>query len=205
LNAASGALTWNTFLNGVSSDASTTSFALATDSLYVYMAGYSTSAWGSPMRAFTGNPDAFAARISLISGNLIWNTFLGASADEFVLGLAVDGSGNTYVTGYSNTPSFADPIIDYWWKNDAFVARLDATGARVWSTFLGGNLDDFGYQHLAHRRGPLRHRQQRLILGFAAAAVHRRRQRRLRRQARRRHRRWWNTFLGGTEAISATA
>ena len=145
LNAASGALTWNTFLNGVSSDASTTSYALATDSLYVYMAGYSTSAWGSPMRAFTGNPDAFAARISLISGNLIWNTFLGASADEFVLGLAVDSSGNTYVTGYSNTPSFADPIIDYWWKNDAFVARLDATGALVWSTFLGGNLDDYGY------------------------------------------------------------
>lgn len=82
------------------------------------------------------------------TGKLAWNTFLGGNAVDFGLGVALDRSGNIYVSGYSNA-SWGAPIRpwtqgydQYPNRNDAFVAKLDPNGALVWNTFLGGGGTD---------------------------------------------------------------
>ncbi len=118
-------LTWNTFLGGVSFDEG---YGVAVDGNgNVYVTGYSYATWGSPVHAFSGSSDAFAAKLNS-SGNLIWNTFLGLSSGS---GIAVDGSGNVYVVGTSSA--------------NAFVAKLDSNGNLTWNTFLGGSAEDEGH------------------------------------------------------------
>jgi len=69
-------------------------------------------------------------------------------------GLAVDSSGNAYITGYTNSASFPTTSGAYqttegdspgslgFTPHDAFLTKLNPTGAIVYSTFLGGNGED---------------------------------------------------------------
>jgi hypothetical protein len=69
---------------------------------------------------------AFAAKLGP-SGSLTWNTFLGESGGDASQGIAVDGSGNVYVTGYSVADwgtTWATGPGDY----AAFAAKLDSSG-----------------------------------------------------------------------------
>ncbi|MDD8026568.1 MAG: SBBP repeat-containing protein, partial [Acidobacteriota bacterium] len=135
-----GNLTWNTFLGGSGSDVGN---GIAVDgSNNVYVGGSSDATWGSPKRAFVSNDDAFAAKLDS-GGNLTWNTFLGGSSSDFGLGVAVDGSNNVYVGGYSNA-TWGSPIRAYTSNSDAFAAKLDSGGNLTWNTFLGGDDADFG-------------------------------------------------------------
>src|SRR5439155_889588 len=65
------------------------------------------------------------------------------------LGIAVDATGNAYVTGVTTSSNF--PIVVAFQPTlqggrDAFVAKVDVTGSSlVYSTFLGGEADDFGF------------------------------------------------------------
>jgi hypothetical protein len=95
-------LLWNTFLGGSGTDVGR---GIAVDgSGNAYVTGSSDATWGSPVRAYTAGADAFAARLDS-SGALLWNTFLGGSGDDVGYGIAVDGSGNAYVTGDSSATS----------------------------------------------------------------------------------------------------
>ena len=101
------------------------------------MTGESNFTWGSPVRAHAGGYDAFVAKLNT-NGDLIWNTFLGNDRADYAIGLTVDGSGNAYVTGISSAP-WGSPVQAHsgFNDNDAFVARLDASGNLIWNTFLG--------------------------------------------------------------------
>jgi len=142
LNSA-GVLTWNTFLGGTGGDIA---YSIAVDgSGNVYVSGESGGSWGSPVRPYTGIfGDAFAAKLTS-AGVLTWNTFLGASGAEGAQSIAVDGSGNVYVAGYSDG-TWGAPVRAYTaGPFDAFAARLTSAGALTWNTFLGGTGSDFGY------------------------------------------------------------
>ncbi len=143
INGPDGVLYWNTFLNGSGADDTSSASALAVNSGGVYLAGSSEQSWGTPVRAFTGAPEGFVQMLAL-DGILSWNTFVGGSADDFILGMSVDASGNSYVTGYSNQP-WGYPKNAYTGKNDAFAAKLNYNGSLLWSTFLGSDLNDYGY------------------------------------------------------------
>jgi len=54
---------------------------------------------------------------------LSWNTFMGSSNIDYGKGIAVDGSGNVYVTGYSEG-TWGNPIDAYAGGYDAFVAKI---------------------------------------------------------------------------------
>jgi hypothetical protein len=136
----SGALLWNTFTGGVGNDEA---YSIAVDGGgSVYVAGYSTAPWGSPLRAFTGDRDAFAAKLNS-SGALVWNTFLGGSGEDGAHGIGLDGSGNVYLAGYS-TQSWGGPLHAHSGGWDIFAAKLNSSGALMWNTFLGGSGDESG-------------------------------------------------------------
>jgi hypothetical protein len=136
----SGVLQWNTFLGGASGDEG---HAIAVDgSGNVYVGGYSSANWGTPVRAFSTGFDAYAAKLNS-SGVLQWNTFLGSSSVDDAYSIAVDGSGNVYVSGYS-VATWGTPVRAKSLSDDAFAAKLNSSGVLQWNTFLGGNSDDAG-------------------------------------------------------------
>jgi hypothetical protein len=71
--------------------------------------------------------------------------------------VAVDAAGNTYVAGYTASVDFpitgtapqAAPAGSY----DAFVTKLDSTSTVVYSTYLGGSADDYGFSIAVDRAG----------------------------------------------------
>jgi hypothetical protein len=139
----SGALLWNTFLGGTGADNGS---GLAVDtSGNVFVTGQSDATWGSPVRSYSGWWDGFAAKLDG-SGALLWNTFFGASDGDWSRGIAVDTSGNSYMAGSSRVTwgSPVQPFIGSG-KNEAFAVKLDASGALLWNTFLGGLDDDNAY------------------------------------------------------------
>jgi len=89
------------------------------------------------------NDDVFVAKVDS-DGVLVWNTFMGGEQFNYGNGIAIDSSGNVYVTGdsYSNWGSPVNPYSGY---RDAFVAKLDSDGASVWNTFMGTPDTDSGF------------------------------------------------------------
>ncbi|HZG00927.1 MAG TPA: fibronectin type III domain-containing protein, partial [Chitinophagales bacterium] len=73
----------------------------------------------------------------------------GSGASEDGLGVAVDGSGNAYITGtFEGTANFnpagtANLVSEG--TRDAFVAKYNSSGSYQWATRIGGISDDFGY------------------------------------------------------------
>ncbi len=133
-------LTWNTFLGGAGDDSA---YSIAVDgSGNVYVAGYSSATWGSPVRAYTSGYDGFVAKLGS-SGTVLWNTFLGGSgANDFARDVALDASGNIYVAGQASA-TWGSPIRAFGGGlKDGFAAKLDSSGGLLWNTFLGGSGDD---------------------------------------------------------------
>ena len=89
------------------------------------------------------------AKLNPAGSALVYSTYLGGSSGDGGNGIAVDSSGNAYVTGYTNSTNFptANPLqAVYGGCGDAFVAKLNPGGsALVYSTYLGGSSDDRGY------------------------------------------------------------
>src|SRR5262249_4479641 len=83
------------------------------------------------------------------SGALAYSTYLGGVAAESGLGIAVDSSGNAYITGRANTgfPTTSGAYdTSHNGGDDAFVTKLNATGSALsYSTYLGGTQTDAGY------------------------------------------------------------
>jgi hypothetical protein len=135
-----GNLVWNTFLGGTSIDES--HGISLDDSGNIYVAGYSEATWGSPVNGFSGGWDAFVAKLDN-NGILVWHTFLGGAFDDYAVKIALDDSGNIYVTGSSDS-TWGSPVNGFSGGWDAFVAKLDNDGNLVLHTFLGSTLTDHG-------------------------------------------------------------
>ena len=98
-------------------------------------------------------------KLDATGSGLVYSTYLGGSDIDFGLGIAVDGAGSAYVTGYTASTNFPTTAGAAQTTNaggfiDAFVTKLDATGSGlVYSTYLGGSDSDFGLRHRRGRRG----------------------------------------------------
>lgn len=83
----------------------------------------------------------------VIDPTVTFTTFLGGSDSDYATGVAVDGLGNTYVTGvtYSGDFNVVGGIQGNRKGNvDAFVTKLGLEGAILFSTYLGGGDNDYG-------------------------------------------------------------
>jgi hypothetical protein len=89
-----------------------------------------------------------ASRPLVIDPVLGYSTFLGGSSNDQGFGIAVDSTGNAYVTGStvsSNFPVSSAPLrATRAGVTDAFVTKLSPGGTLLYSTFLGGSGDDAG-------------------------------------------------------------
>jgi hypothetical protein len=105
----------------------------------------------------TGN-DVYVTKLDRAGAALAYSTFLGGTTSDTGNGVAVDGEGRAYVTGFTASADFpATPNAhdsSHNGGNDAFVATLDRTGsALAYSTLLGGAGNDSGQGIAADENG----------------------------------------------------
>jgi hypothetical protein len=92
--------------------------------------------------------DAFVAKVNAAGTGLVYAGFLGGSSGDGGYGITVDDAGNAYVTGWTQSadfPAIVGPDLTHNGGNDAFITKVDATGAGlVYAGFLGGSSNDGG-------------------------------------------------------------
>jgi hypothetical protein len=153
LNPAGTALVYSTYLGGSDEDYGT---RIALDAQGdAYVTGY-TNSTDFPVQhalqaANAGGYDAFVTELSADGASLLYSTYWGGSSDDIGTGIAVDSSGNAYVSGYTDSPDF--PVTSGALQanygggvHNGFVVKFNSGGAALgYSTFLGGSGDDYAY------------------------------------------------------------
>ena len=152
LNSSGGGPLYSTYLGGQSNDQG---LGIAVDtSGNAYVTGLTQSSQ-FPVKSAAqstfggGTQDAFVAEFnpsgSPAANTLVYSTFLGGSLDDAGNGVAVDGSKNAYVVGQtdsSNFPTAAPTQSALGGGVDGFVSEISASGSLVFSTYLGGALNE---------------------------------------------------------------
>lgn len=102
----------------------------------VYISGY-TFDWlyGPPN---IRNDDIFIAKYDT-DGNQQWIKVFGTPGDDVGRGIAVDATGNTYLVGGISGPVDGQP---YAGSGDAFIAKYDPSGTRLWISLFGSPQGD---------------------------------------------------------------
>lgn len=144
-------LAFSSFLGGSAAEDEN---SIATDTAgNVYLAGSTTSSdlpvtAGVVQPAFGGRGsfggDAFVVKYDPRNNKILYTTYLGGTADDNGLGLAVDAAGSAYVVGQTDSKNFplSHPLQPSFGglTYDAFVAKLSPSGdSLVYSSYLGGS------------------------------------------------------------------
>jgi len=146
----SGLLLWCTYLGGSDWDIAF-DIAVAEDGS-CYVTGYTESNDFPVLNAYNntygGLGDAFVAKFAA-NGSFLWSTYLGGSKLDcgYIIVVTIDGS--CYVTGYTNSSDF--PTLNAYDSTfnggyiDIFVSKFSTNGSLLWSSYLGGNGNEWGY------------------------------------------------------------
>ena len=147
LSPSGDSLIYSTYIGGNGSDHG---LDIAVDSSgSAYVTGFTTSTnFPTTPGAFrtegAGGEDAFILKLNPSGTALVYSTYLGGTGQERGNGIALDPSGNAYITGKTTSVDF--PRSPLAFQNsirgfeDAYVAKLNASGsALAYSTYLGGS------------------------------------------------------------------
>jgi beta-glucanase (GH16 family) len=154
LTPAGNALVYSTYLggSGTNGDGGTGIAVDAAGSAYITGSTTSTNfPTQSPYQGTYGGGDfdAFVTKLTPTGNALTYSTYLGGSGQDQGSGIAVDGAGSAYVTGYTDSSNFPTQSPYQATKQgvvNAFVTKLTPTGnALAYSTYLGGSAEDYGY------------------------------------------------------------
>ncbi len=148
-------MVFSSYLGGSDTDSTG---AIALDSTgNVYVAGTTISPnfpTASPRQGtLAGGFDAFVTKFNATGSALVYSTYLGGGGPDVATGIAVDSSGNAFVTGYTKSTNFpvSSPLpgLDHLGgagAQNAFVTKLSSSGsALLYSTYLGGSGSDTAY------------------------------------------------------------
>ena len=146
------ALVYSTYFGGTGDDFGA---GIAVDgSGQAYVAGRTYSKnFPTTARAYQtiygGEGDAFVAKFDASGTTLIYSTYVGGDGYDEGTAIAIDGSGDAYITGTFYISSFPTTAGAFQTVNggafDAFVTKLNPAGsALVYSTYLGGITDEGG-------------------------------------------------------------
>src|SRR5262249_50708964 len=146
---ASGALVYSTYLGADGYDVGRSVAIDPSGNAYVtgyfYASAFPTTS-GAYQTVNRGAYDAFVSKLNPSGSALVYSTYLGGNGDDRALGIAVDPSGNAYVTGETGSSNFPTTTGAYQavfgGHYDAFVTKLNPSGSSlVYSTYLGGSPD----------------------------------------------------------------
>jgi hypothetical protein len=79
------------------------------------------------------------------SGQRLWATYYGGSLNDIGHSIGVDGQGNVFITGHTDSPDFPTQMngnaylqsfAGMW---DAFILKFNNSGALLWATYYGGS------------------------------------------------------------------
>ena len=101
---------------------------------------------------YNGNDDIFVAKVKADGTGLDYCGYIGGSGQEYVWGVAVDGEGNAYIGGETNSSQASFPVLvgpdlthNGWY--DAFVAKVKADGTGLdYCGYIGGTRNDYGHR-----------------------------------------------------------
>jgi Beta-propeller repeat/HYDIN/CFA65/VesB-like, Ig-like domain len=160
INPGTSSLVFSTYLGGSGSESAQ---SIAIDSVgSVYVAGNTSSSGfpvtnGASQATYGGQTDAFITKLAPGGTQMVYSTFLGGSGLDQANSIAIDSSGNAYITGFTQSSNF--PLSNALQRvlgitgaglcgttpcADAFVSQLGPSGNVVFSTFLGGSATDLG-------------------------------------------------------------
>ena len=145
-----GALIYSTYLGSNLDDFV---YGITFDSLGNYYVTGSTGGGSFPIinanqSTFGGGTyDAFLTKFNSLN-QIVFSTFLGGNSVEEAHDLITDSQNNVYLVG--NTQSGNFPVINEFnntnsGASDIFVAKYNSVGNLTYSTYLGGNFNDYGY------------------------------------------------------------
>ncbi len=150
LNSTGTVLFYSTYLGGSSDDFANSITVDTFGNPYVTGQTFSQDfPLALPVQAVKGGSyDAFITKLNFTGSTLLYSTYLGGSRDDPGTGIAVDASGNAYVSGYTASMDF--PVVNpiqgtHHGVLDAFIVKINAAGtAFVYSTYMGGSDSDLG-------------------------------------------------------------
>jgi uncharacterized repeat protein (TIGR01451 family) len=137
-------LVYSTYLGGSGFDAATAIAVNGTGNAYV--AGDTASVNFPIVNAFDSTPngsnDVFVAKLNPAGTALVYSTYFGGSGDDFVQGIAIDSTGNAYITGSTSSPNFPTKNAyqsAYNGAGDVFLSKIGPFGTNLlYSTYIGG-------------------------------------------------------------------
>jgi hypothetical protein len=146
-------LIYSTYIGGIYTDKG---YGIAADAFgNAYIIGQTNSSnYDTTSGAFQtvggGDYDAFVSKINSTGTNLIYSSYIGGSNDDIGYSIAIDGSGNAYITGETRSTNFPSTTGAFQTANagsyDVFVTKLNSTGsALIYSTYIGGSNVDQAY------------------------------------------------------------
>jgi hypothetical protein len=125
---------------GIAVDASGNIYTAGT---FYYTVDFDPGAGTTYLTSVASSRDIYITKMDP-SGNLLWAKAVGGGDTEGVTDIALDGSGNVYITGaYSSTSADFDPGTGTYTlgtansSNDIYILKLDASGNFVWANAIG--------------------------------------------------------------------
>jgi hypothetical protein len=121
----------------------------------LYICGYTPSSsfpttTGAYDQTHNGSDDGFISKFNSNGSSLIYSTFIGGSAADYIYWMSVDNTGEVYACGETSSLNF--PVTSGVFGGtkstgtDAMIFKLNASGgALIYSTYLGGNGNDYAY------------------------------------------------------------
>jgi len=150
LNSTGTGLVYSTYLGGSGFEDDFAAIAIdAVGNAYVTGRTNSSDFPTTPGAFQTTGWGAFVTKFNSDGTALVYSTYLGSGINDGTSGIAVDASGNCYVTGVTLSTNFPTTPGTFQralrGTSDAFVMKINPQGtALIYSTYLGGNEDESG-------------------------------------------------------------
>ena len=111
---------------------------------------------GSYQSTYGQTGDAFVVKFNS-AGVRQWGTYFGSFLVDGGNAIAVDSSGNVFMTGYTTSvlgiASFGAHQTTLGGLSDAFLVKFNSSGSRQWATYYGGSNVELGFGVAADNSG----------------------------------------------------
>jgi hypothetical protein len=160
LNSTGSGLIYSTYIGGSDEDRGNSIAIDHTGNAYVTGETYSTDYDITPdvfQNIYGGSQDVFVTKLNSTGTAILYSTYIGGSDYDYALSIALDKSGNVYITGWTESTDYditrgafqtncgggTTDLVEVGYGGDAFITKLNSTGtALIYSTYIGGTRED---------------------------------------------------------------